>query len=225
VVTGTGDLLAHSIAVQVGKFSSVKVSGERMNSAKRKFKRLSRSRSSRGFSILELVVALVVAMVLAAIAIPSVVTTYAQYRLGAQGTLIANEIDQLRMTAVRRNSTVALLSGTTAGSTVLCIDVNKSNACDSRDPEVVLPADMQIAPAGAPGLSSLGSNYSSAVTLPSGGIVFGANGTISGGAGPYIIVIGYSNSSKYGYRAITVTPMGQIKVWTASSGGSWSSTS
>lgn len=195
-----------------------------MNSAKRKFERLSRSRSSRGFSILELVVALVVAMVLAAIAIPSVVSTYAQYRLGVQATLIANEIDQLRMTAVRRNSTVALLSGTTAGSTVLCIDVNK-NACDSRDPEVVLPADMQIAPAGAPGLSSLGPNYSSAVTLPSGGIIFGANGTISGSAGPYIIVIGYRNSSKYGYRAITVTPMGQIKVWTASSGGSWSSTS
>lgn len=164
-------------------------------------------------------------MVLAAIAIPSIVSTYAQYRLGVQATLIANEIDQLRMTAVRRNSTMALLSGPTVGSTVLCIDVNKTNACDSRDPEVVLPADMQIAPSGAPGLTSLGTNYSSAVTPPSAGIIFGANGTISGGAGPYIIVIGYSNSSKYGYRAITVTPMGQIKVWTASSGGSWSSTS
>jgi Tfp pilus assembly protein FimT len=228
---GTGDLLAHSIAVQVGKSSGDKVSGERMNSAKRKFHRLPRSRSSRGFSILELVVALVVAMVLAAIAIPSIVTTYAQYRLGVQATLIANEIDQLRMTAVRRNSTVALLSGPTTGGTVLCIDVNKSNACDSNDPQLVLPADMQIsnslstAPTGMPGLSSLDTNYSSAVKLPSTGIIFGANGTISGGAGPYIIVIGYSNSSKYGYRAITVTPMGQIKVWTASSGGSWSSTS
>lgn len=202
-----------------------------MNPVQRKSNHPSRSRSSRGFSLLELVVALVVAMVLAAIAIPSIVTTYGQYRLGVQATLIANEIDQLRMTAVRRNSTVTLFSTTSGSNTILYIDANKSGGLDASDPQVVLPADMQIsnslstAPTGMPGVSSLGTYYSSAVKLPSLGITFASNGTISGGAGPYFIVIGYTNISKYGFRAVTVTPMGQIKVWTASSGGSWSSTS
>src|SRR5882724_2342844 len=178
------------------------------------------SSSSRGFSLIELVVALVVALVLAAIAIPSIVTTYSQYRLGVQATLIADQLDLLRMNAVRKNTTVTLFSTTSGSNTVLYIDANKDNALDSKDPQVMLPADMQIsnslttAPTGMPGVSSMGTNYSSAVKLPTGGISFASNGTISNGAGPYIIVIGYANTSKYGYRAITVTSMGQIKVWT-----------
>jgi Tfp pilus assembly protein FimT len=202
-----------------------------MNPVKLKRTLPNRSHSLRGFSLLELVVALAVAMLLAAIAIPSVVSTYNQYRLGVQASLIANELDQLRMIAVRRNTTITLYSTTSGSNSVVYIDANKSGGLDATDPQVILPLDMQISnglsttPTGMPGVSSLGSYYSAAVKLPSGGISFTSNGTISGAAGPYFIVIGYTNTSKYGYRAVTVTPMGQIKVWTASSGGSWSSAS
>jgi Tfp pilus assembly protein FimT len=112
---------------------------------------------------------------------------------------------------------------------VLYIDVNKNNALDSGDPQVWLPADMQIsnslttAPTGMPDSSSMGTPYATTLNLPTtGSISFLSNGTISGGSGPYFIVIGYTAGTKYGFRAITVTPMGEIKVWTASSGGSWS---
>jgi prepilin-type N-terminal cleavage/methylation domain-containing protein len=189
------------------------------------------SNSSRGFSLIELLVAMVVALVLAAIAIPNIVTTYSQYRLGVQATLIADQLDLLRMNAVRKNTTVTLFSTTPASNTILYIDTNKNSSLDSTDPQVMLPADMQIsndlstAPTGMPGTSSMGTYYSSAVKLPAGGISFASNGTISGSAGPYIIIIGYKSTSKFGFRAITVTSMGQIKVWTASSGGSWSAAS
>ena len=79
------------------------------------------SHSSRGFSLVELVVALAVALVLSANAIPNIVSTYNQYRLGVQATLIANELDQLRMIAVRRNTTITLYS-TPGSPTVLFID-------------------------------------------------------------------------------------------------------
>jgi prepilin-type N-terminal cleavage/methylation domain-containing protein len=203
-----------------------------MNHVKRKPRFLKLPHSSRGFSLLELVVAMVVAMLLAAIAIPNIMSTYSQYRLGVQASLVANELDQLRMIAVRRNTNITLYSWNSGSNTVLFIDADKSGTTpDATDPQVILPADMQISnglstpPTGMPGISSLGSYYSAAVKLPSGGITFTSNGTISGAAGPYFIVIGYTNTSKYGYRAVTVTPMGQIKVWTASSGGSWSSAS
>ena len=115
--------------------------------------RVSSLKSSRGFSLIELLVAMVVALILAAIAIPSIVTTYSQYRLGVQATLIADQLDLLRMNAIRRNTTIVLNSTTSAPcstgtNTVLYIDVDKSNACDSRDPQVRLPMDMQIANAG-----------------------------------------------------------------------------
>ena len=204
-----------------------------MKFVKTKSCRLTFLRSSRGFSLVEVVVALAVALVLVAISIPSVLGTYNQYRLGVQATLIANELDQLRMVAVRKNTTITLLSTTTSTTppnTVIFVDANKSGALDINDPQVFLPADMQISnsgtpPAGMPDSSSMGSNYTSAVKLPSGGISFTSNGTISGGAGPYFIVIGYTASTQYGFRAITVTPMGEIKVWTASSGGSWTAAS
>jgi len=198
--------------------------------------RVSSSKSSRGFSLIELVVAMVVGLILAAIAIPSIVTTYSQYRLGVQATLIADQLDLLRMNAIRRNTTIVLNSTTlapcsTGANTVLYIDVNKNNACNSGDPQVMLPRDMQIAnaggatPAGMPGSTSMGTAYATTLPLPSTGFSFTSNGTISGATGPYFIVIGYTNSTKYGYRAITVTPMGEIRVWTASSGGSWHASS
>jgi Tfp pilus assembly protein FimT len=200
--------------------------------------RLTSSRSSRGFSLLELVVALAVAMILIAIAIPSILSSYNQYRLGVQASLIANQLDLLRMTAVRKNTTITLYSNIlTSGCTtpnsnvVLYIDVDKGGACDSNDPQVMLPADMQISnglttpPTGMPDSTSMGPPYATTLKLPAAGITFLPNGTISGGAGPYFIVIGYAASTKYGFRAITVTPMGEIKVWTATPSGSWSVTS
>ena len=198
--------------------------------------RVSSLKSSRGFSLIELVVAMVVALILAAIAIPNIVATYSQYRLGVQATLIADQLDLLRMNAIRRNTTIVLNSTTaapcsTGANTVLYIDVNKDNACNAGDPRVMLPGDIQIAnaggatPAGMPGSTSMGTAYATTLPLPSAGFSFTSNGTITGATGPYFIVIGYTNSTKYGYRAITVTPMGEIRVWTASSGGSWHASS
>src|SRR5437773_11552534 len=111
--------------------------------------RVSSSKSSRGFSLIELVVAMVVRLILAAIAIPSIVTTYSQYRLGVQATLIADQLDSLRRNAIRRNTTIVLNSTTLAPccngtNTALYIDVNKRHASDSRDPQVSLPGDSQI---------------------------------------------------------------------------------
>jgi prepilin-type N-terminal cleavage/methylation domain-containing protein len=191
-------------------------------------------RASRGFSLIELIVALAVALVLAAIAIPSIMSTYSQYRLGVQATLVANQIDLLRMSAVRKNTTLTLFSTTSSTSpvnTILYVDLNKNSTLDSTDPQVWLPADMQISnslttpPSGMPDSSSMGTPYATTLKLPTLGISFLSNGTISGGAGPYFIVIGYAGSTKYGFRAVTVTPMGEIKVWTATPSGSWSVTS
>src|SRR5258708_12760065 len=58
----------------------------------------------RGFSLIELVVAVLVALVLSAIAIPGIITAYSQYRLGTQATLIASHLHLLRFNALRKNT-------------------------------------------------------------------------------------------------------------------------
>jgi prepilin-type N-terminal cleavage/methylation domain-containing protein len=187
----------------------------------------------RGFSLIELVVAVLVALVLSAIAIPSIITAYSQYRLGTQATLVASHLDLLRFNAVRKNTLLTLYSTTVGANTVIYIDSNKNGVLDPSDPQIMLPADILLigagtdAPPDMPNTSGMGTTYSTVIPIPVSGISFNANGTVNypAASAPYLIVLTFANGSKYGYRAVTVTPMGEVRVWTADAGGSWSPTS
>jgi len=187
----------------------------------------------RGFSLIELVVAVLVALVLSAIAIPSIVTAYSQYRLGTQATLIASHLDLLRFNAVRKNTLLTLYFTTVGANTVIYIDSNKNGALDPSDPQIMLPTDILLigggtgVPPDMPDSGSMGTPYATVIPIPATGISFNANGTVNypGASKPYLIVLTFASGSKYGYRAVTVTPMGEVRVWTADAGGNWSATS
>jgi len=190
-------------------------------------------RFARGFSLVELVIAIAAALILSAIAIPSIITAYSHYRLGTQATLIASQIDLLRFNAVRRNTQLSLLPTVVGANSVLFIDAKKTGVLDPTDPQVTLPADIQLIgagvgpPADMPDSTSMGAPYATVAPLPTTGIAFNANGTVfyPAASAPYLIVVTFLSGSKYGFRAVTVTPMGEVRVWTADSGGSWSPTS
>jgi Tfp pilus assembly protein FimT len=184
--------------------------------------------------VVELVVALAIAFLLLGISLPGFIKSWKTYKLGNQATLIANELDLLRFTAVRQNTTLSLYYVAQGSNTVLFVDSNKNFALDPTEPQLLLPAEMQImnGQSGVPATSSMGAAYATTFSPASGaaagnGIAFGPRGTVSftGASAPYVIVIGYPNDSQYGYRAVTVTPMGEIKVWVADSGGTWNATS
>jgi len=187
----------------------------------------------RGFSLIELVVAVLVALVLSAIAVPSIIAAYSQYRLGTQATLIASHLDLLRFNAVRKNTLVTLYFTTVGANTVIYIDSNKNGALDPSDPQIMLPADILLIGAGTdvppdmPNSSGMGAPYSTVIPIPVSGISFKANGTVNypAASAPYLIVLTFASGTKYGYRAVTVTPMGEVRVWTADAGGNWSPTS
>ncbi|HVO58694.1 MAG TPA: GspH/FimT family pseudopilin [Dongiaceae bacterium] len=186
-----------------------------------------------GFSLLELVVALLVALILSAIAIPSIITAYNHYRLGNQATLIASQLDLLRFNAVRKNTTMTMYATTVGGNTVIYIDANKNGTLDPTDPQITLPADILLIGAGTappsdmPASTSMGAPYATVLAFPTSGIVFNSSGTVgyTGASAPYLIGVTFASGSKYGYRAVTVTPMGEVRVWTAEANGSWSPTS
>ncbi len=183
-----------------------------------------RQRQVAGFSMLEMVVVVFIILTVSAIAIPSVLRSVREYRLNATARDVANILQQTRFEAIRRNTIINCRIQPQGNTTVLWVDVNNNNALDPTERMLLLPVEVQfIAPNAAPGTGSM--NFQNA-QQPAGSIAFDARGTVNfgaGGAGVYVMFLGYPQEPTYGFKAVSVTPMGQTKVWGASAGGTWHS--
>lgn len=180
-----------------------------------------RPKQFAGYSLVEMMMTLAIGLVLASVAMPVMVGAIQSYRLNSTTQQVANLIDLTRYTAIRRNAVISLKKIVKSGNTVFYIDLNGDNALDANDPMVMLPADMQLAngpaltPARLPGTQDFASvltfDYRGTVNFPGGGQTVKT----------YFLALGYTIQAQYGCRAITVTPMGQTKVWKAGAGGTW----
>jgi len=186
--------------------------------------RKTRNLHEAGFSLVETVMTLAIGLILASVALPMVVSAVQGYRLNSIAQQTANLIGLTRYSAIRRNTVVSLLTTNQAGNTVLYVDLNGNGTLDANEPLVLLPRDMQIANGQplTPPASSTGLNPTRDFTTQ---ITFDYRGTVNypGGSPPaiYFLAIGYTTQTQFGTRAITVTPMGQTKVWTAPPGSTW----
>jgi len=177
-----------------------------------------------GYSLVEMVITLAIGLILVSMALPMLVGAIQGYRLNSIAQQTADLIELTRYTAIRRNATVSLHKAAQNGSTVFYIDLNGNGTLDAGEPLVVVPNDMQIANGQAltPGPASTGLPNAQDFTDT---IQFDYRGTVNYPAGgamaPYFLALGYTIQTQYGYRAITVTPMGQAKMWKAPTGGAW----
>jgi Tfp pilus assembly protein FimT len=177
-----------------------------------------------GYSLVEMVMTLAIGLILVSVALPMLVGAIQGYRLNSIAQQTANLIELTRYTAIRRNASVSLHKAAQNGSTVFYIDLNGNGTLDAAEPLVVVPNDMQLANGQAltPGSASTGLANIQDFTDT---IQFDYRGTLNylpgSAAGPYFLALGYSIQTQYGYRAITVTPMGQAKIWKAPAGGTW----
>lgn len=71
-----------------------------------------KTRAVRGFTLLELIVALVVLAILAAVAVPSMSSFFARKRVEGVATELATDLQYARSEAVQRNATVRITFGT-----------------------------------------------------------------------------------------------------------------
>lgn len=182
------------------------------------------TKGESGFTVVELVVVGAIILILAGVAIPSVMTSYQTYRLGSVTTQVANLIELNRFTAIKRNMAITLRQTSQGNTTALYIDLDGDGAYDAVEPMVLLPADITFVNGqqGVPGPSSTGFPNASAWTTPASTITFDSRGTVAGAPAVYFIALGFQGGqTQYGLRAITVTPMGQTKTWTAAAGTSW----
>jgi Tfp pilus assembly protein FimT len=181
-------------------------------------------RAARGFTLLELLIVFAILFTLAAVATPAVMQSWQSYRLSGAAGNVASLLARTRYEAIRRNTTLDCSLTAQGANQALWIDLNKNGAVDPGEPEVLLPGDIPLVGSGvAPSPASM--NYQNVQTL-AGSVAFNARGVVNYGNNPavvYAVYLGVSGASQYGYRAVTVTPMGQVKVWSAVAGGAWHS--
>ena len=177
-----------------------------------------------GYSLVEMMMTLAIGLILASVAMPMMVGAIQGFRLNSAAQQVANLIDLTRYTAIRRNAVMSLQKTTVNGNSVFYIDLNGNNVLDANEPMVMLPADMQLANGQTltPNAASTGLTNTQDFTSQ---MFFDYRGTVnySGGGptGAYFLALGYTTQAQYGCRAITVTPMGQTKLWKAGAGGTW----
>ena len=187
---------------------------------------LRRKRVSRisGYSLVEMMMTLAIALILLSVALPMMVGAIQGYRLNAAAQQVSNFVDLARYTAIRNNKTVIVQSGVIAGRVTLYMDFNGNSQPDANEPRIILPGDIAIAngdsllPArGTLGLRTL-QDFTTQLTFDSRGVL-----NFAGGIAPtsYFLALGFSNQVSSGYRAVTITPMGQTKMWKGPASGAW----
>jgi Tfp pilus assembly protein FimT len=167
---------------------------------------------------------LAIGLILASVAMPMMIGAIQSYRLNSAAQQVANLVELTRYTAIRRNSLMSLKMTTKNGSTIFYIDLNGNGALDANEAMVFLPTDMQFANGQplTPAAASTGLTPTQDFTSQ---ITFDYRGTVNfSGGGPtaaYFLALGYVSQAQYGCRAITITPMGQSKLWKAPASGNW----
>jgi len=179
-----------------------------------------------GFSLVEMVMTLAIGLILVSVAMPKLIGAIQAYRLNSIAQQTANLIDLTRYGAIRNNTVMTLQKTVQSGNTILYIDLNGNGNLDAGEPLVMLPSDMQIANGQplTPGPASTGLSPTQDFTTTMK-MTFDYRGTLNYNAGiqpsAYFLALAYTTQAQYGCRAITVTPMGQTKIWKAPASGTW----
>ena len=192
----------------------------------------SRRHRSSGFSLIELLVVVAIMLVVAAFAIPTMVTAIDSYQVRGNMGGVANMAQRCRLQAVHNNATQRLFFTTQpSGEVVLFVENGTSTATApiTSDPQLWLPTHFSLqgaAPSGTGAPSALtsstmwGANVSSInqgvdayynsrglPCLPaSNGVCKDTNG--------FVYYFGYQGTGGTQYwAAISISPAGRIQTW------------
>jgi Tfp pilus assembly protein FimT len=185
----------------------------------------SRNRSS-GLSTLELVVSMTIALIISALAIPSITKTVRVYQLNDAATQVAGIVKLTRFEAIRRNTAISCVTSQAIanGPASLWSDTNGDNVEQITEKQVALGASATLlAEAVVPSASALASAVGvptiTALNPASDSVKFDQRGAVTP-SGVYAIYVGNNSGTDNGFRAVVVLPAGSVQVWTYAGGAS-----
>ncbi len=188
-----------------------------------------RSRS-RGFSMVELAVSLSVALILTAVAIPSIMRSFRTYQLNSAAARVADMLKFTRFEAVRRNKQINFLMQTSVDGWIVGTDSDNNGSVDATEKQQLIAGFAALLPAGvAPSPTAISAALGGAALTTrsgsNGSVTFDARGAVRvGGAlttDVDVFYLGSGANSEFGYRAVILLPSGAVQIWTAPAGGTW----
>ena len=188
------------------------------------------AKCQKGFSLTELIVALVVAMILMALGLPAFLRAYHTYQLNNAARQVSDILRLTRYEAIRLNTGVQCLvraTGSNPPYTNMWADTTPNGTLDPTEKMVLLgPSGNLVDGSTVPGAAALASAAVGSITptAPSpsaSGVWFDARGAV---VPPQTVNVYYLSSSvepDAGYRAVLLMPAGSSQIWTSDISGNW----
>jgi prepilin-type N-terminal cleavage/methylation domain-containing protein len=190
-------------------------------------RRTAAKRKGVGFSLVELIVALAVAVILAAIGLPVFLRAYRIYELNSAAGQMAGILRLARYEAIRLNKPVncAVQSdGATPPTTTVWVDSNLDGNPDPTEKQVVFSnAGNLVGPPGTtPPISGQIGTLSVTTPSPSASSVqFDARGAVKPPTRVNVFYLSSAVAPEAGYRAVVLMPAGSIQIWMGDTSGNW----
>jgi prepilin-type N-terminal cleavage/methylation domain-containing protein len=192
-------------------------------------------RKVHGFSLLELLIAVAVAMVLAAIAAPTLMGFITTLKVRYAARDLSGLMQLARIQAVKKNTFYSILpQATGGGQTEYFVDLSKSGAYAAGDRVITMAAQTTVHPgtgSGAPNEVSFVTSLNFTVDAAGNPATFNARGlpcvvvgnTCSSipGQGLIYFLSTLGTRGNLSWAAVAVTPSGHAQVWTCDGAGNW----
>jgi prepilin-type N-terminal cleavage/methylation domain-containing protein len=189
--------------------------------------------ASRGFSLVEVVIALAVILLLSAMALPAFVNAYRTYQLTDAATQFAGLLKFTRFEAIRLNTNVNCQIQQTASVPPVTntwadsIPTPPDGIEDPGEKQLLFSGTVNLVPAAAvpnaAGLpAAVGVPALATVPLANGFVTFDRRGAVNPAAPQvYAFYLSNLNDTSIGARAVILLPSGSIQIWKADSAGNW----
>jgi prepilin-type N-terminal cleavage/methylation domain-containing protein len=190
------------------------------------------ARRHAGYSLTELLVALMVAVILMAVSLPLFLRAYHSYQLTNAARQLADILRRTRYEAIRLNKTVNLAISSSApaapaGMTAVWADLNGDGQWQPTEAGILLGnAGTLVAPGGVPNTATVlsQSNIGSAATQSwptAPAIQFDARGAVVPPTNVNLFYMASAAAPDAGYRAVLLMPAGSIEIWIGDASGNW----
>ncbi|GAC1634232.1 MAG: hypothetical protein NVS9B14_10100 [Candidatus Acidiferrum sp.] len=186
---------------------------------------------------MELLVSVIILVILAAIAVPTLLRAYRSYQLGDAASRLSGMMKSTRFTAIRKNAPYIGCQIRQNGSTwTVWTDLDGDGNPSPGEPQILIGGTVQLLGGGsvpAPDaiVTSLGATSPTINTLSPGNAavwydqrgarLFGTPPTFGASPKVDVIYLGNPTISDLEFRAVVIVPSGSVQVWAAAPGSVW----
>jgi prepilin-type N-terminal cleavage/methylation domain-containing protein len=192
-------------------------------------------RNTQGFSLIEIIIVVAVVLILAAFAVPHLLSTVSDISLRYAASNFSGLVQSARIQAVRKNTFYSILQGNLpSGTPAYYIDLPKAGAYTNGDPTLPISPSVTVWPgigSGAPNEGTFVANLNFTVNPGGAPPSFNARGlpcVAAANSCPQTpgqgFVVFMSKATVLGgvpWAAVVINPSGHVQLWTSDINGNW----